>query len=126
MSVNRSVLDGQAAGVARERFPLVGEKFAQAIGGMRHDPPEDVVEVFPRIYVAGLAGLDEAEVECGGPTAAFTAGEEPVLASDCERTNRVLGSVVVGFELPVFEEAPEGVLLVEGVVQRGPQGFRGQ
>lgn len=46
---------------------------------MTHDPPEQVVEVFPGIDLAGLARLDESQKQGGGAGPAIAGREEPVL-----------------------------------------------
>ena len=54
--------DSHSVGIALERTPLVRQQLTQTISRIGHDTSEDVVEIFPRIDVAGLAGADKTEV----------------------------------------------------------------
>jgi hypothetical protein len=38
-------------------------KLPESVDGMAHDPPKHIVEVFPRVDVKVLAGLNEAHVK---------------------------------------------------------------
>jgi hypothetical protein len=48
-------LDDQAVVILGEWLPLVGEQLPDTADWMAHDASEDIVEVLPRIDVAGLA-----------------------------------------------------------------------
>jgi hypothetical protein len=62
-------LDNQAVVVLGEGLPLVGEQLPEAGDWMAHDASEHIVKVLPRIDVAGLARLDQAEEQgCGSGT----------------------------------------------------------
>jgi hypothetical protein len=64
---------------------------------------EEVVEVGPGLEVVGLGGLDQAVEQCAGVGAIGTAGEQPPLTADHERSDGVLRAVVVDFQVAVVE-----------------------
>ena len=60
--------------------PVVWKKFVDLLGGMAHDAPQHVFEVFLRIDAQVAAGLYQRK-DCGARFAAVLAPyEEPVLA----------------------------------------------
>ena len=118
-------LDDQAAVVLWEGLPLVGEQLPKAAERMAHDTAEYIVKVLPRVEVARLAGLDEAEKKCRGPCTAVAACKKPVLPTQAERPDGVFRCVVVGLEPAVAEIAAQGFSLVEGVINGLSQGLRG-
>ena len=73
--VGQRVFRTKARSSFRQRFPLVRQKFPQPADWVAHDSPQEVVEVFPGIDVAALAGLDEAHEQSRGPATPFAADE---------------------------------------------------
>ena len=72
---------------------------------MTHDAPQYVVEVLPRVHPACLARLDQAKEQGGGSCPALAAGKEPVLSTERQGTDGVLGDVIVGSEAAVLDIA---------------------
>ena len=87
--------------------------------GMGIDSGENVFEVLVGIDVFGATGTDQGVEDGGGLAAAFAAEEHVVLFADAERSQNVLGGVVVRGEAQLFEVTAQGAFLV----QRVSQGF---
>ena len=70
---------------------------------MAHDPPEDVIEVFPRIDITILSGFDVAHEQRRRPPALLASDEEPVFVTDRNGPHGILRQVVVGPQTSVFQ-----------------------
>ena len=70
-----ALLDGQDVLIFRQGFPLIGKQLAETVNGVPHDAPKHVIKIFPWIYIACLAGLDQAEEEGRCPRPWLTAGK---------------------------------------------------
>jgi len=66
----------------RQGFPLVGKELLNAMVGMNLDAGEQVSQVGKGIELVAFGGLDETVQSYGGVSAAFAAGEEPVLSPE--------------------------------------------
>lgn len=92
---------------------------------MAHDPPEHIGKILTGIDFEVLAVSDEAH-EQRRPVTSFSPDEEPVFSTDHYRTYGILHQIVVGSESPVFQiEAQQGIALIQGVIDRLPERFRG-
>lgn len=68
-------MDDQAVVILGERLPLVGEQLPEAADRMAHDTTQYIIKVLPRVAVAGLARLNQAEEQACGPCTPFTGSE---------------------------------------------------
>ena len=87
---------------------------------MDHDPPEDVVKIFPWIDLIILSGLDKIHIKSRRPATTFAADEGPVFPSHRDGTHGIIRRVVGGFQPPVFQIAAKGLLLIQGIIDGLP------
>ena len=83
---------------------------------MTHDAPKHIIKVFPGIDLSRLARLDQTKEQGRSSGASLTADEQPVLSSQSQRANRILGCVIVWFEAAIIEIAAQGFTLIQGIV----------
>lgn len=76
---------------------------------------EHVAQISKWVDLVALAGGDEAEEDGRGVTAVVGAAEEPVLPSDRDPSQGVLGGIVIDGQVAVGHVNGEGVPLVEDV-----------
>jgi hypothetical protein len=102
--------------------PGFGCEFGDVRLGVGGHADEDIFEIGERLDVGQAAGLNEG-VEDGGPVGAgHASGKQPVLTAHRHRPELALGSVVVGTEASVLDEAIQSRPLVVQVAQRICQG----
>src|SRR5512135_2832450 len=87
--------------------PDVGEQLVELLCGMGREATEDVGEVGEGIDVVVLTRPGEGIQHGRRPSAAVTAEECPVAASESLSTEHPLGEVVVDAQLPVLGVATE-------------------
>ena len=88
------------------RFPVPGQQLADAVDGMAGEElGEDVGEIGLGIDGVQFAGFDERGEDRPVLAAAIGAGEERVLAVECERADGALDHVGVDLDTAVVEEA---------------------
>src|SRR5271169_4748740 len=94
-------------GLSRDRGPVPGEQFVDAIDRVVGDAGDDVGEPSLGVDAVEASGPYE-RVHYGGSTAAFVgASEEVVLAPQGQRADGAFGGVVRHFEPAVVDEAGE-------------------
>ena len=81
---------------------------------MRCDSKQYILQVGERRDVDEFAALDERIEECGATSAFEAAGEEPVLPTEGNDAELVLGPVVVDGQPAVLDEPLEGGPLIGG------------
>ena len=69
---------------------------------------EDILEIVERRDVDQLAALDERVQESGAAGALEAARKEPVLTTDRDEAELVLGAIVVDSDPAIVDEALEG------------------
>jgi hypothetical protein len=90
----------------------VGPEFSQPIGGMRRQPPDDILEVGEGIALETLAAHHRAGHGRCRPVAAITSNESVVFASNGLIAHKTFRDVVVDAQFTVAGGDLEIVLLV--------------
>ena len=75
---------------------------------MRRDALDDIAQIHERIDLQVLAGLHQRTQDGGAVRRGFAPGEEPVLAAQHDRPERLLRPVVVDLEPAVLGVARQG------------------
>jgi len=87
-----------------------------------HDPFVDIVQVVIAVDIESLGAVDQAHGDGAGFAATLAAREQPVLASDSQRPDRILGRVIVDTQSSISCVTQERLLLVPRIGQGLAQG----
>ncbi len=98
--------------------PVPGKQVVEAPGRIVGQPREHVGEPGLRIDAIELGGLDQRVELRSAMAARVRAGGGPVAAAHRDGTNPPFGSLVLQVDAPIAEEAAEGGLALEHVVDR--------
>ena len=106
---NRSArTPGQAAARWRSAgCPVPGQQIDDLPGRVIGDAGEDVGEVMLRVATVELGGFEKRVDHRGAKAAGIGAGEQVVLAADCDTTPRPLGAVVIESEAAVVDASQQ-------------------
>lgn len=104
----------------------MGQQRVEVAGLGAGQPGEEVLQVVEGVVVVELRRLDKGEMDSSGLPTAHTAGEQPVLPTQGDWTQRALRCVIVERQAAVIETAGERRPLVERLAHCGYKRAFGQ